>query len=53
MKRAVSVIAVVLAGCAGNSAHTPTRAPEAIQADIAALIPSSVAQRSAWAVDLQ
>ncbi len=31
----------------------PARTPESIQAEIHALIPASVAQRAAWAVDLQ
>jgi Protein of unknown function (DUF1615) len=45
---------VLLAGCAGDAAtRPPPRSPESIQADIQALIPASVAQRAAWAVDLQ
>jgi hypothetical protein len=54
--RALYGIAVVaaLAGCAGDSPTTaPPRTPESIQAEIQALIPPSVAQRAAWAVDLQ
>jgi hypothetical protein len=51
---AVIALAALLAGCAGD---VPTRArersPESIQADIQALIPASVSQRAAWAVDLQ
>jgi hypothetical protein len=45
----------VLAGCAGDSSPrgAPPRSPESIQADIQALIPPSVGQRAAWAVDLQ
>jgi hypothetical protein len=44
----------VLAGCAGDSTpRAPARTPESIQADIQALMPSSVGQRAAWAVDLQ
>ena len=44
----------VLAGCAGDSTtRPPPRSPESIQADIQALIPGTVAQRAAWAVDLQ
>jgi hypothetical protein len=43
-----------LAACAGDSVpHAPGRTPESIQAEIQALIPASVAQRAAWAVDLQ
>lgn len=43
-----------LAGCAGDGpSRAPMRTPESIQADIQALIPSTVAQRAAWAVDLQ
>jgi Protein of unknown function (DUF1615) len=43
-----------LAGCAGDSpTTTPVRTPESIQAEIQALMPASVAQRAAWAVDLQ
>ena len=43
-----------LIGCAGDvSKRAPERTPEEIQADIQALIPSRVAQRAAWAVDLQ
>jgi Protein of unknown function (DUF1615) len=46
--------AALLAGCAGDAPpHAPMRTPESIQADIQALIPPSVAQRPAWAVDLQ
>ena len=45
---------VVLAACAGDSPpRAAVRTPESIQADIQALIPTSVAQRAAWAVDLQ
>lgn len=45
---------VVLAGCAGDSTpREPTRTPESIQAEIQALIPSTVPHRAAWAVDLQ
>jgi Protein of unknown function (DUF1615) len=43
---------LVVAGCASDPG-APVRSPEAIQADIEALIPSRVAQRAAWAVDLQ
>ena len=43
----------VLAGCAGDATRAPPRAPESIQADIQALMPPTVAQRAAWAVDLQ
>jgi hypothetical protein len=42
-----------LIGCAGDAARQPQRTPERIQADIQALIPARVAQRGAWAVDLQ
>ena len=50
----VAVALALLAGCAGDSSvRAPERSPEAIQADIEALIPASVGQRSAWAVDLQ
>ena len=43
-----------MAGCAGDSTTRPSpRTPESIQADIQALIPATVAQRAAWAVDLQ
>ena len=31
----------------------PERTPEAVQADIEALIPTRVAQRAAWAIDLK
>lgn len=41
-------------GCAGDSTQRqPWRSPESIQAEIQALIPASVPQRAAWAVDLQ
>lgn len=42
-----------LIGCAGDAPKLPQRTPESIQADIQALIPPRVAQRAAWAVDLQ
>lgn len=42
-----------LAGYAEAPRAPPPRAPESIQADIEALIPSRVARRAAWAVDLQ
>jgi hypothetical protein len=49
-----AVAAAVLAGCAGDTLQRPPpRSPEAIEADIAALMPSSVANRAAWASDLQ
>jgi Protein of unknown function (DUF1615) len=49
---ALAVLA--LAGCAGDAPKQPApRTPERIQADIEALIPPRVAQRAAWAVDLQ
>ena len=51
---AAGALATVLAACAGDSTwHAPERTPESIQAEIQALIPASVAQRAAWAVDLQ
>jgi hypothetical protein len=53
---AVVVMALVaaLAGCAGDSpTTTPARTPESIQAEIQTLMPPNVAQRAAWAVDLQ
>jgi hypothetical protein len=44
----------LLCACAGDpSPKAPPRTPESIQADIQALIPASVGQRAAWAVDLQ
>ena len=44
----------LLAGCATEtSPPVAQRSPEAIQADIQTLIPDRVAQRAAWAVDLQ
>lgn len=50
----VATMALGLAGCAGDAARqAPQRTPESIQADIEALIPARVAQRAAWAVDLQ
>ena len=42
-----------LIGCAGDAPRQPQRTPESIQSDIQALIPARVAQRAAWAVDLQ
>ena len=49
-----AVLVLGLAGCAGDAPRQPEqRTPESIQADIEALIPARVAQRSAWAVDLQ
>jgi hypothetical protein len=50
----LTIAAAMLAGCAGDtSTRPPPRTPESIQAEIQALIPSTVAQRAAWAVDLQ
>lgn len=50
----VSVLGVLaLAGCAGDGPRQPERSPEALQAEIQALIPAGVAARAAWAVDLQ
>jgi hypothetical protein len=50
----LTTAAAVLAGCAGDNSTRPSpRTPESIQAEIQALIPSTVAQRAAWAVDLQ
>ncbi len=57
LRSAIGLLAAVsaawLAGCAGDVVRTPPRTPESIQDDIRALIPASVAQRAAWAVDLQ
>lgn len=56
MRRLAPVLTLVLglAGCAGDAAwRAPQRTPERIQADIEALMPARVAQRAAWAVDLQ
>jgi Protein of unknown function (DUF1615) len=47
-------VLALFGGCAGDSTQRmPTRTPESIQAEIQSLIPTSVAQRAAWAVDLQ
>jgi hypothetical protein len=47
-------LALALAGCAGDpQPMSPPRTPESIQAEIQSLIPASVTQRAAWAVDLQ
>jgi hypothetical protein len=50
-----SLTALMLAvGCAGDpSPVSAPRTPEIIQAEIQSLIPNTVAQRAAWAVDLQ
>ncbi len=49
-----SCVALWLVGCAGDAPRqADPRTPEKIQTDIEALIPPRVAQRSAWAVDLQ
>jgi hypothetical protein len=49
-----TTMALVLGGCAGEpTPRAPQRTPESIQAEIQTLIPSSVADRAAWAVDLQ
>jgi hypothetical protein len=50
-----SLTALVLGvGCAGDPSPVPApRTPESIQAEIQSLIPTTVAQRAAWAVDLQ
>jgi len=49
-----AVLVLRLIGCAGYAPRQPPqRTPESIQADIEALIPVRVAQRAAWAVDLQ
>lgn len=51
---AALALALALGGCAGDAPRQASqRTPESIQADIAALIPVRVAQRAAWAVDLQ
>lgn len=53
---ALAALATLMAmvGCASDTRGlVPTRSPEAIQADIEALIPARVPQRAAWAVDLQ
>lgn len=50
---ATAVLTLWLAACAVDRDPAPQRPPEAIQADIAALMPPRVAQRDAWAVDLQ
>ena len=50
----LSLCALALAGCAGDpSPAAPPRTPESIQTEIQALIPTTVTQRAAWAVDLQ
>jgi len=44
----------VLAGCAGDTLQRPPpRSTEAIEAEIAALMPATLANRAAWASDLQ
>jgi Protein of unknown function (DUF1615) len=49
-----AALALGLVACAGDAPRQPPqRTPERIQADIEALIPVRVAQRAAWAVDLQ
>jgi hypothetical protein len=49
-----SLAVLALAGCAGDpSPVSAPRTPESIQAEIQSLIPTTVAQRAAWAVDLQ
>jgi len=49
-----AAIVLGLMGCAGDAPRQPPqRTPESIQADIEGLIPVRVAQRAAWAVDLQ
>jgi hypothetical protein len=54
MCAAVTGLTLALVGCAGDlPSQQPPRSPERIQADIEALIPPQVAQRAAWAVDLQ
>lgn len=50
---AASALCVGLAGCAIEGPPAPQRSAEAIQADIEALLPATLAQRAAWAVDLQ
>lgn len=59
MKRAArfatsTALVLALLGCAADAPGPGSqRTPEAIQADIQALIPARVPQRAAWAVDLQ
>lgn len=54
VRACAALLPALLAACAGDvPTQRPQRTPERIQADIAALIPASVAQRAAWAVDLQ
>ncbi|MDH4052460.1 MAG: DUF1615 domain-containing protein [Rubrivivax sp.] len=51
---ALATALVLLAGCSSvTPPSAPARTPEQVQADIQALIPSSVPQRAAWAVDLE
>jgi Protein of unknown function (DUF1615) len=51
---AAAAFVLALLGCAGEAPRQAVqRTPEQVQADIQALIPSRVAQRAAWAVDLQ
>ena len=49
----VAAAVLGLIGCAGDAPRQAQRTPESIQADIQALIPPRVAQRAAWAVDVQ
>ena len=53
LHRLAAAMAIGLIGCAGDAPRQDQRTPESIQADIKALIPARVAQRDAWAVDLQ
>lgn len=50
---AAGALWVWVAGCAIEGPPAPQRSAEAIQADIEALLPPTLAQRAAWAVDLQ
>jgi hypothetical protein len=50
---AAGVLTLWLAACTVAPDAASPRPPEAVQADIAALLPARLAQRDAWAVDLQ
>ena len=49
-----ALAATLLAGCAGEVSKSPrVRTPETVEADIAARLPAQLANRAAWASDLQ
>lgn len=49
----VAAVLLLLAGCATSSRRAPQADPAVVRARVLQLLPSSVADRSAWAADIQ